>query len=212
MQTPITMAVLVLTIIYSIRGFNNSSVLDQMLFSPYQCTQEGKWYKLFSHGFVHADYMHLFMNMYVLCLFGMQLESVFMPAFFGAKSSVLYGFLYLGGMVFATLPSFKKHYDNPYYRSLGASGAVSAIVFAWILLNPLGQMGLIFLPGIYLPGFVFGALYLWYESYMDKKQQGRIAHDAHIWGAVFGVLVMVVFDYNVLIYFVSNIKEYIINF
>jgi len=117
--------------------------------------------------------------------------------------------LYIGGMIFATLPSLIKHRNNSNYKSLGASGAVAAIVFVFIALSPISKMGLIILPGIYIPAFIFGVLYLIAENYMSRKGTTNIAHDAHIAGAIFGLVFLGGYDYKLYIKFFDTIINYI---
>ena len=125
---------------------------------------------------------------------------------------IYYISFYLLGIVFATLPSIFKHKNNPNYSSLGASGAVSAIVFAYIVIYPLRELGLIVIPGLFLPGFIFGILYLFAEHYLSKKQYSNIAHDAHISGSIFGIIFINAYDYNNLMLFFQKIIYYFQNF
>ena len=111
----------------------------------------------------------------------------------------------------ATLPSIIKHNNNPMYKSLGASGAISAIVFAYILIYPLNQLGLLIIPGLWLPGFIFGALYLVAEHFLSKKQYSNVAHDAHISGSIFGVLFIIIYDFNNLITFFRSVSNYFVD-
>jgi membrane associated rhomboid family serine protease len=101
----------------------------------------------------------------------------------------------------------RRHRDDPGYNAVGASGATSAVIFAFILLNPLQGLGIIFIP-VYIPGFLFGLLYLMVESYMDKRGQTHIAHDAHIYGALFGFFFPMLLDYEFLLNFITSIREY----
>ena len=126
---------------------------------------------------------------------------------FGNIGYLYYITLYIGGLLFATLPSLKKHGDNPGYLAVGASGAVSAIVFSSIILYPTGGMGLLFIP-IRIPSFIFGVLYLLAEHYMSKKGGTGIAHDAHIGGAFFGVFFTVLLDFKFLTNFVDMINDW----
>jgi membrane associated rhomboid family serine protease len=116
------------------------------------------------------------------------------------------------GIIFSTLPSIIKNHNNPNYRSLGASGAVSSVVFAYIIIYPLRELGLILIPGLFLPGFIFGVLYLIAEHYLSKKQYSNIAHDAHISGSLFGVFFIIIYDYNNLLIFIQKIIFYFQNF
>ena len=203
----ITFLLIISTVIISYISFNNSSLKETLIFSPYQYINNKKWWLVVSHGFIHADYLHLFFNMYVLYAFGFNVENQFNEL--NALGYLYFLILYLGAMIFATLPSIIKHRNNNSYRSLGASGAVSAVVFVFIILAPTAQMGLIILPGLYIPAFVFGLLYFIAENYMIKKGGSNIAHDAHIAGAIFGILFVGFFDYKLYINFIESIVNYL---
>ena len=192
MTSPITFAIILITCIVSIISFNNSNVKKELILSPYKVLNEKKVWLLITHAFIHAEYLHLFFNMYVLYMFGPYLELYFeYNASLGFISYILF---YILSAIFATIPALYKNGNNPNYLSLGASGAVSAVVFAYIVLNPLRELGIILLPGIWIPGFIFGILYLVAENYMSKKKYSNIAHDAHISGALFGVFFILFFD------------------
>jgi membrane associated rhomboid family serine protease len=203
----ITLLLIITTVVISYISFNNSSLKEILIFSPYQYINNKKWWVVVSHGFIHADYLHLFFNMYVLYAFGFNVENQFNEL--NALGYLYFLILYLGAMIFATLPSIIKHRNNNSYRSLGASGAVSAVVFVFIILAPTAQMGLIILPGLYIPAFIFGLLYFIAENYMIKKGGSNIAHDAHIAGAIFGILFVGFFDYKLYINFIESIVNYI---
>ncbi len=205
-----TIILIIITCIISFITFNNEEIKSNLLFSPYQYVNFKKWWILISHGFIHADFLHLFFNMYVLYIFGPTLE------FYFINSSELGGFYYIGfyllGIIFSTLPSIFKHKNNPSYNSLGASGAVSSVVFAYIIIYPLRELGLILIPGLFLPGFIFGIFYLLAEHYLSKKQYSNIAHDAHISGSLFGVFFIVIYDFNNLLIFFQKTLFYFQNF
>ena len=168
----ITILLIIATSVISYFSFNNNSLKENLIFSPYQHINNKKWWLVLTHGFIHADYLHLFFNMYVLYAFGFNVENQFNQL--NNVGYLYYLILYLGAMIFATLPSIIKHHNNPLYKSLGASGAVSAIVFVFIILAPTAQMGLIILPGLHIPAFLFGLLYLLAENYMSKKGNSNI--------------------------------------
>tara|TARA_A100001015_G_C14944486_1_gene694022 strand:- start:852 stop:1487 length:636 start_codon:yes stop_codon:yes gene_type:complete len=201
-----TIILIIITCIISFITFNNEEIKSNLLFSPYQYVNYKKWWILISHGFIHADFLHLFFNMYVLYIFGPTLE------FYFINSSELGAFYYIGfyllGIIFSTLPSILKHKNNPIYNSLGASGAVSSVVFAYIIIYPLRELGLILIPGLFLPGFIFGIIYLLAEHYLSKKQYSNIAHDAHISGSLFGVFFIVIYDFNNLLIFFQKTLFY----
>ena len=212
----ITTIIVAITVVVSFLAFNDKDLSYKLTLSPYSVKHHKRWWQVFTHGFIHADYMHLGLNMYVLYSFGGFGESVLVDGY-PSSEGIIGGFgnigylycitLYVGGLLFATLPSLKKHGDNPSYLAVGASGAVSAIVFSSIIFYPTGGMGLLFIP-IRIPSFIFGVLYLLAEHYMSKKGGTRIAHDAHIGGAFFGVFFTVLLDFKFLINFVDMINDW----
>jgi membrane associated rhomboid family serine protease len=148
--------------------------------------------------------------MYALYLFGTGVENRFM-AIFGDKGRLLYLIMYVAALAVSSLPTYNKNKTNYSYRSLGASGAVSAVVFAYMMFEPLSGIGLIFIP-IYIAGFLFGFIYLAVSQYLDKRGGGRVNHSAHIWGALFGIAFIIVAsrlfsDYPVLANFIETIKN-----
>jgi membrane associated rhomboid family serine protease len=132
--------------------------------------------------------------MYSFYLFGKPVETAFV-GIFQEKGKILYLLLYLSALFFCLLPTYSRNRENASYRSLGASGAVSAVIFAYIILSPLGGIGLIFIPGLQIPGFIFGFIYLVISSFLDRRGRGNINHSAHIWGAIYGIVFLVVASY-----------------
>jgi membrane associated rhomboid family serine protease len=183
---PVTYIIIGITLLFSIPAMNNADLKWKMMFNAYQIKHRNEWYRFFSHALIHADWMHLFMNMYVLYMFGIMLEHQYADLF-DMKAQLFYVLLYVGAIACSSLYSYEKHKDDMHYNALGASGAVSAVVFAHILIDPSSRLGLLFIP-IMLPGWVFGGLYLFYSWYMGKKGADNIGHDAHFWGAVFGIV------------------------
>ncbi len=148
--------------------------------------------------------------MYAFYLFGNITEDIFL-AIFGNYGKLLYIIMYVLALIVCLIPSFLKNKTNPNYRSLGASGAVSAVVFAYIMFNPVAGIGLIFIP-IFIPGFLFGIIYLVVSYLLDKKGGSHINHSAHIWGALFGIIFLVVTsqlfsNYPVLQHFIDSVKS-----
>ena len=210
MEFKITYVIILITSTISIYCFNKPVLNNKLMFSPYRYINDKKRWIILSHGFIHADFFHLFFNMYVLYVFAPSVES-----YFNITSEIGYIYfisLYILGILFSTIPSLFKHYDNPNYFSLGASGAVSSIVFAYILIFPLRELGLILLPGIWLPGFIFGSLYLIAEHYLSKKQYSNIAHDAHLSGSIFGIIFIILYDFNNVQKFIQKITYYFSTF
>ena len=192
---PVTYIIIGVTAAISIWCFSNRELKYKLTFSPYSARHQKKWYNVVTHAFVHADYIHLIFNLFVLYSFGFQksafadygLEADFIR-FFGKFGQFWFVLLYLGGILFATVPAFYKHSDNPNYLAVGASGAVSAVLFSSIILHPFESLQFIFLPGVPIYFIIFGVLYLAYEIYMSKRGKDNIAHDAHFSGAIFGII------------------------
>lgn len=178
---------LILTVLISWQAFQNQALLSRLLLEPYAVKHRGEFYRLLSHMLVHADFTHLAFNMMTLYFIGSYLEQIWQLQF-GVSNARIYLFLlYVVGGLCATLWPMMRNQDNPSYRSLGASGAVSAILFAFILWDPTQALYLMFIP-IPIPAYIFGPLYIAFEYYSMRKGKTGIAHDAHIGGAVFGVL------------------------
>ena len=183
----ITLLLVLLTGLVSYQAFNNPAISQKLLLHPYSVYHHGEWYRLLTHGFVHADWGHLLINMFVLYQFGELMELYFQGIFGGAFGKGVYVLFYLAAIVLSGLPSYFKHKHNSYFGALGASGATSAVVFAFIFFYPWEWF--LFPP---LPALLFGVGYLWYSSYMSKHGQDNIGHDAHFWGAVYGFAFIVV--------------------
>ncbi|WP_066755888.1 rhomboid family intramembrane serine protease [Crocinitomix algicola] len=198
----ITYLLLAVTILISVKAIEDNVLKGRLLLNPYDVTHFKKWYRTFTHAFIHADWMHLGFNMYVLYSFGEVLEKslVYRYELWG---HALFAFLYLSAILMASLYSINKHKDNPSYNALGASGAVMAVLFAFILMNPTIELGLLFLP-IYVPAYIFGPLILVAEYFLAKRGGTGIAHDAHISGAIYGVIFMSCVDLDYLANFLNH--------
>lgn len=179
----ITYIIIGITVVVSYLCFNNQDLFRKLALIPYRTVKNNEWYRLVTHGFVHADMTHLLVNMFTFWSFGTYIESIFGYLGFGTWG---YLGLYFGGMVFASIYDVLKHYNDPYYVSIGASGAVSAILFSSILFDPWSKILLFAI--IPIPGIIFGVLYLAYCQYMAKRSGDNINHNAHFYGAVYGFL------------------------
>lgn len=191
---PVTLVIIVVTILLSIRAFNDSGVKYKWVNYPYKMKRENEWYRTISHMFIHADYIHLFFNMFVLFSFGRMMEYMFVESF-GIGGHFHFFLLYFLGGLAAGLWPFIRNADNPNYMSLGASGAVSAVLFASILWYPQGGIYMMFIP-VEIPAWLFGILYLLFEYYMSKRGNSGIAHDAHFGGAVFGLVYVLIINFD----------------
>ena len=195
----ITFIILLLTVATSIIGFSNPTFLSKGMLNPFMVRNRKEYWRLISSGFLHAGFFHLLINMMVLLGFGTVVEMYYREAF-PANGKIYFTILYLGSILVANIPSLNKHKDNVYYNSLGASGAVAAILFASILFDPWQK---IYIFGILpLPGVILGPLYLFFEYKMSKRGGTNINHDAHFYGAIFGLLYTIILDPSILKYFI----------
>jgi len=186
----VTVIIIAITVIVSLMAFSNREIFRRLAFNAYDIKHFKNSYRFLSYALIHADWIHLLVNMMVLYSFGRIVEQYY-DIYFGAKGILYYLLLYVGGTALSTLPSYGKHKDDYTYTAVGASGAVSAVVFASILFDPLSKI-FIFLIPIGIPAIVFGVLYLIYSAYMGKKNIDNVGHDAHFWGAVFGFVFTIV--------------------
>ncbi|HMK25614.1 MAG TPA: rhomboid family intramembrane serine protease [Chitinophagaceae bacterium] len=190
-QLTITLIIIIITAIISFTGFSNQKIIDDLIFYPPAITRQNQWYRFFTCGLIHADITHLLFNMFSLYMFGEFVERSFStPILFAEKGKLLYIVMYFLALFVCLIPTFIKHKNDYYYRSLGASGAVSAVVFAGILLDPTAKLGFFFIPPI-IPGYIFGPLYLILSTVLEKRSQDNVNHSAHIWGAIFGIIFVV---------------------
>lgn len=190
-QLTITLIIVIITGIISFTAFNNQKIIDDLIFYPPAITKQNQWYRFFTCGLIHADITHLLFNMLSLYMFGEFVERSFAsPILFAEKGKLLYIVMYFLALFVCLIPTFIKHKNDYYYRSLGASGAVSAVIFAGILLNPTAKVGFFFIPPI-IPGYIFGPLYLILSTWLEKRSQDNVNHSAHIWGALFGIIFVV---------------------
>lgn len=184
----ITLSIIILTAIVSLTALYVAPVLQTGgLLRPYRTVRQGTWYELITSGFLHAGIGHLLVNMFVLFFFGVVLENTIGAAHFIA--------LYMSGLLVSAIPSLLKYRDDPNYGTLGASGAVESVLFAYIFLFPTDKLILLILP-IPIPAWLFGLLFLGYSIYESKKMRGNVNHEAHIAGAVWGILYLIFFYPN----------------
>ncbi|MFN8254699.1 MAG: rhomboid family intramembrane serine protease [Bacteroidales bacterium] len=198
----ITLFIILFTVLISVTAFRNVELFDKLKLNSYMVAKKKEYYRMVSHTFLHADWMHLIFNMITMYFFGEYAE-LQIKANFGA-GSVLFVGLYLFGGVVATLPSVIKHKNDHWYNSVGASGAVAAVLFTSILFDPWMGIQFYFIP-IPIPGFIFGVAYLVYSQYMSSKSRDNINHDAHFAGAVFGFIFPVILKPTLIHTFIINL-------
>lgn len=180
-----TIIIIAITALVSIAAFSRPNLMEKLQFNASKVVHQKQYYRLISHGFVHANWEHLIVNMIVLYSFGSAIEMYFKYGF-GRMSDAYYLILYFGGMIVSNLYALYKHRNNYYYNAVGASGAVSAVLFAAIFFDPWNKI--YFFGLLPIPGIVFALLYLGYSYYMGRKQNDNVAHDAHFLGAIFGFI------------------------
>lgn len=199
----LTVIIIAITCIVSILCFNGTLNGNKLIFNAYQVWHRKEWYRMLTSGMIHSGWGHLFFNMLTLYFFGRVVEQYFSAAFGGVLGAVLYVMLYVSALAISSLGDLVKYRDNWNYNALGASGAVSAVLFASILFAP--KMGIyIYLIPIPVPGYIFAPLYLLYCWYMAKRNMDNIGHTAHFWGAVYGILFPIICKPDVLSFCLSQ--------
>ncbi|MDO4251486.1 MAG: rhomboid family intramembrane serine protease [Moraxella sp.] len=194
-----TTIIVLITVIISILAWQSNAVMSRLIFDPVAITRFKQYDRFLTHGLVHGDAMHLLFNMFTLYSFGRVLESFYLYKL-GSLGFVIF---YVLAIIVAIIPTFIKHKNNPRYLSLGASGAVSAVLFAYILFDPWNMIYLFAI--IPLPAILFAVAYVAYEIYSNKKGNSNINHSAHLYGAAFGILATIALEPAVAIHFFSKL-------
>ncbi len=201
-MSPSTLLTLV-TVGISIWAFNSRQILEKFIMSPYAVVHEKQWWRIITHAFIHADWMHLIFNMIALWSFGVAVEHYF--SMITPMPHAQFYIMYFGAVIFSSIPDLMKKRNNPNYLSLGASGGVSAVIFAAIFFDPWNLIYIFFLP---CPGIIFGVLYLVYCSYQSKKGNvDHINHDAHFYGSVFGFIYPILIEPSAIQYFIHQLMH-----
>ena len=198
--------IIVVTSVISIFSFSNKNLFNRLLFNPYQTRYKREWYRIVTHGFLHANWVHLIVNMMVLFSFSGIIESSFRLMAYRTwlKLPMLcYLVFYMMSIIVSSLITLRKHRDDFWYNSVGASGAVSAVLFCSIFFEP--NMTLLFMGVVPLKAFIFGPLYLLYSWYSARKENDNINHDAHLWGAVFGFCFPLIVDPRMIQWFIGKL-------
>ena len=199
----ITYLLIGVQVILSIMAFRDSTLKFRMIFSPAIIRNRKEYFRFLTSGFIHADYLHLFFNMWALFLFGQPVED-FLVSYYGLKGTYFFLLLFISGVIMANLPDYWLKRYQPSYLSLGASGGVSSIVFASILLSPLTKLVIFPIP-IPMPAWVFAILYTAYSVYMERRQMDHVNHLAHVIGGVWGILFMTLLEPAILPVFFQQI-------
>ena len=205
--TMISTYILIITVLVSFMAFNNQELRHKLIFNPFIIKKKNEYHRFITSGLIHADWMHLIFNMIVIFYFSFTIEGYYLQLFEDKLIAKYYFlFLYIGGLIISDLPSYFKHKDNYYYNSLGASGATSSVLFAFILFQPWSM--LYFFGIIPIPAILFGIGFLWYSSHMSKKSVDNINHDAHFYGAVWGVVFTLIIKPHVGLIFLNKLLSF----
>ena len=195
-----TTFIIIFTVIVSLLAWQNKALFNRLIFYP-PAIAKGEWYRFLTHGFIHADSTHLLFNMFTLYFFGRAIES-FYNQFLGGFGFIVF---YLLGIIVAIVPSYIQHRGDGNYRSLGASGGVSAVLFAFILMAPWDML---YLFGVVpIPAIVFAVGYVAYSIYANHKGNSNINHMAHLWGGAFGVVATIILEPNIIPYFFNELTH-----
>ncbi len=181
---PITVSLIIANCVVSFVAFNNQDLINKLIFHPPAISQNNQWYRFITSGFIHKDVNHLLFNMLTLFFFGKTLEPGF--GVLGIGGGIGYLLFYIAAIAVSEIPTYIKHKNDESYFSLGASGAISAVVFALVLFEPWGTVYLKFI--IPIPFILYAVGYLIYSTYMAKKGGDGVGHSAHLWGALFGIV------------------------
>jgi len=206
MEISLTVILIAITCISSYYAWKSPLYMGQSMFTPYRISHYGEYQRFVLSGFIHKDGTHLLFNMFTFYFFGNVVEQFLAYRFGLITGAVIYVFFYVFAIIIADIPTYLKRKDDPSYHALGASGGTSAAVFASIMLVPLADICIF---GIFcLPGFILGLLFLGYSIYQGKQEKGTVNHDAHLYGALFGVLFILLLSPGTGFDFINQIKDY----
>ncbi|GGZ22671.1 rhomboid family intramembrane serine protease [Echinicola pacifica] len=206
MEISATVLIIIITAISTIIGWKQPNYLHDSMFIPYRIQTNKEWSRFIRSGFIHKDGMHLLFNMITFYFFGRLVES-FLTMKFGASTGIIvFVLFYIAAIVIADIPTYLKEKAHPGYQALGASGGTSAAVFASIILMPMADICLFGI--LCLPGFILGILFLGYSAFKSKQQNDSINHDAHLYGAIFGIAFIVLLYPESLSHFIDQVVKY----
>jgi len=202
----ITYFLIAIIVITSFYAWNKPNVFQKWLLNPYLINKRREYHRFLTSGLIHSNYGHLFLNMLALFFFGRNVEMVF-GYILGPSGKIILIIFFLLGIVVSDIPTYLKYKNLPHYNSLGASGGVSALVFSSIMFFPLQKIYILFIP-FGIPGFIIGILYLAYSYYQSKNMSDGINHDAHFYGAIFGVVFTIIISPGSLANFIKEIANF----
>ena len=198
-----------LTVLISAYAWSNDGLMQAWILRPYIMARDrGQWYRFVTSGFLHADWGHLFFNLLTFYFFADNAFYQFAARFGPLGGTAAFLLLYIGGIVVSDIPTYLRHRDDRLYGSLGASGGVASVMFAGILFQPTAKIYMMLLP-IGIPGFIWGMLYLLYSQYMSRQSHDNINHDAHFYGALWGLVITVLLVPSALGIFAAGIRSFL---
>jgi membrane associated rhomboid family serine protease len=206
MELSATVIIIGITVLTSYMAWQKPNLMDRWMFTPYQINKRNQWDRFILSGFIHKDGTHLLFNMFTFYFFGRVVESFLMIKFGQVAGIGMYLLFYVGAIVIADIPTYFKHQSHSFYQALGASGGVAAIVFGSIILMPLSDICLFGI--LCLPGFAIGVLFLIYSFVQSKKGGDGINHDAHLYGALFGIAFILIVSPQSALNFIDQIKSF----
>ncbi len=201
-----TVIIILVTVLTSYWAFKNSSIMSRWMFTPYLIKEKNQYDRFVLSGFIHKDSMHLLFNMFTFYFFGGAVEQFLLYRLGFIPGTLVFVLFYVAAIVIADIPTFLKHQNHSFYRALGASGGVAATVFASIILMPLSDICLFGI--VCLPGFALGVLFLIYSVVQAKKGNDGVNHDAHLYGAIFGIIFILIINPNSALNFLEQIKSF----
>ena len=205
----VTVILIAITVAISFYTFNKPELQRKLMMNPYLIKEKNQYYRFITSGFIHKDHMHLILNMFTFYFLGSLVERDF-ASLFGEAGIYYFITLYLTAIVISDLPTYVKERNHPYYNSLGASGGIGAVVFAFIILEPLQSICIYI--AFCMPGFIFGVLYMAYTYYQGRKSKDNINHDAHLYGALYGLLFCIIAYPASLPSFYEQVKYWVSSF
>ena len=201
MNYPVTLFLIAVTVLVSWMAFNNRKLADRLILWPPAIDRHKQYDRLLTYGFIHADFTHLLFNMITLFFFGRAIEGLMLRL---SGQWWVFPLFYLSALLVSILPSYLKNQKNPNYLSLGASGAVSAVLFAFVLVSPWSLIFVFFIPA---PAVLYAVFYVGYSIWMDKKGGDNVNHSAHLAGAAFGVMFMLFMSPDLLQHFMTSLMN-----
>ena len=199
----VTLTIVILTCLVSVAAFNSSKIIDDLIFWPPAISMRHQYYRFITCGLIHADFVHLLFNMVTLYFFGKGLEVLYRGEL--GLQAYYYPILYVTALIVSNIPSYLKRKDDYNYRSLGASGAVCAVMFAVILIRPWQTVSVFY--AIPMPSILYAVLFMAFSIYMSKRGGDNVNHDAHLWGGLYGIVFTILVHPGIVSTFINEMKN-----